>query len=167
MKDLVYTLGPAVVEQPGVLMPHPNVLALLYQLCVLLLPTLMPVPMEEMRGTSVAIFRSSKAEGPAWISLEDFDLSEVDSVKVGVTTSSMFTRGGALSLRLGSADGELVAEHMVENTNLGIPDTMDYFSFDVSQVEGRHDLYISTGPPQHDSAKPDYILGTVEFRKSN
>lgn len=43
LKDLVHTLGPAFIEQPDALVPHPNVIALLYQFCVLLLPTLAPV----------------------------------------------------------------------------------------------------------------------------
>ncbi len=57
MKDLMYTLGPAFVEQPGVLVPHPNLIAVLYQLSILLLPTLAPVLLWAWQSRDTALVR--------------------------------------------------------------------------------------------------------------
>lgn len=43
MKDLMLTLGGIFLEQPGVLVPGPDVIGILYQLSVLIIPPLMPV----------------------------------------------------------------------------------------------------------------------------
>ena len=43
MKDLMVTLGPLFLEQPGVMVPDPNVIGILYQLSVLIIPPVLPV----------------------------------------------------------------------------------------------------------------------------
>jgi hypothetical protein len=43
MKDLMVTLGKVFLEQPGVLVPAPDVIGIAYQLSVLMVPTLAPV----------------------------------------------------------------------------------------------------------------------------
>ena len=63
MKDLMYTLGPAFVEQPGVLVPHPNLIAVLYQLSILLLPTLAPVLLWAWQSRDTALAREILDDG--------------------------------------------------------------------------------------------------------
>lgn len=43
LKDLMVTLGGVFLEQPGVILPPPAVIGILYQLSVLIIPTLLPV----------------------------------------------------------------------------------------------------------------------------
>lgn len=43
MKDMMTTFGPVFLEQPGVFVPGPNLIAIAYQLSVLIVPTLVPV----------------------------------------------------------------------------------------------------------------------------
>jgi hypothetical protein len=43
MKDLMVILGPVFLDQPGVLMPGADVIGIMFQLSVLIVPTLMPV----------------------------------------------------------------------------------------------------------------------------
>lgn len=43
MKDLMVTLGAAFLDQPGVFVPAPGFIGIMYQLSVLIVPTLVPV----------------------------------------------------------------------------------------------------------------------------
>ncbi len=43
MKDMMVTLGTIFLQQPGVLVPGPGVIGILYQFSVLIVPTLLPV----------------------------------------------------------------------------------------------------------------------------
>lgn len=43
LKDLMIILGPVFFDQPAVVVPNPNVIGILYQLNVLIIPTLVPV----------------------------------------------------------------------------------------------------------------------------
>jgi cytochrome c len=122
----------------------------------------MPVPVEGMQGSSVAIYRSGEGER-GWMMFRDFDLTNIATIRVGLATSSMLTIAGEFSLRLDSSDGELVETLMVENSGMGLPDTVDYFDFDVSHLNGSRDIYLTTENLEKESARPDYILGTVEY----
>lgn len=123
----------------------------------------MPVPLDELKGTSVMIYRTPP-DDPAWIRLDRIDLGHLSTVRVGVATTSLFTTGGILGLRLDSPDGKSLGQHKIENTSLGIPDTQDYFEFDVSEIDGTHTLYfISEQEVADERPRPDFILGTLEF----
>jgi cytochrome c len=123
----------------------------------------MPVPVDELKGISIMIYRTAPGD-PAWIRLDQIDLGDLSTVRVGVATTSMFTIGGSLGLRLDSPDGQLLGQHTIENTSLGIPDEQDYFEFDVSGIDGVHTLYFtSEHEVAEDRPRPDFIFGTVEF----
>jgi cytochrome c len=123
----------------------------------------MPVPMEEMRGVSVGIYRSTMSKA-GWVMLKNIDLSGISTVRVGLATTSLFTTGGELALRRDGPDGPVIGRHLVENANLGMPENQDYYDFDVSELEARHTLYlISESEITEDRARPEFILGTLEF----
>ena len=123
----------------------------------------MPIPIEGMQGASIAIYQSVAGES-SWARLDAMDLSDVARVRVGVGTTSLITRGGHLGIRIGAPDGQSLGIEVVENTSMGIPDTLDYYEFDASAVQGVHDVYIvSEHPPEENSARPAFIFGTVEF----
>ncbi|MCX2980107.1 cytochrome C [Halieaceae bacterium IMCC14734] len=121
-----------------------------------------PVPMEGSEDVTLALYLSREGQ-PAYLLFEDFDLSEIRSVKLGIATSSLITSGGSLNLRLGSPDGRTIGTHHIENKNLGMPETLDYYGYDVSDIEGRFDVYLTTDPAGGEAAKPEFILGTIEF----
>ena len=58
LKDLMTMLGPAFFEQPGVMVPGPNVIGILYQLSALIIPTLMPVLIWAWQSRETALMRS-------------------------------------------------------------------------------------------------------------
>ncbi len=58
MKDLMVQLGPLFMEQPGVWVPHGNVIALVYQLSVLIVPTVAPIAVWAWQSRDSALFRS-------------------------------------------------------------------------------------------------------------
>ena len=58
MKDLMLHLGPLFMEQPGVFIPHGNVIALAYQLNVLIVPTVAPIAVWAWQSRETPLFTS-------------------------------------------------------------------------------------------------------------
>ena len=58
MKDLMLHLGPLFMEQPGVFIPHGNVIALAYQLNVLIVPTVAPIAVWAWQSRDTPLFTS-------------------------------------------------------------------------------------------------------------
>lgn len=58
MKDLMLHLGSLFMEQPGVWLPHGNVIALAYQLNVLIVPTVAPIAVWAWQSRETPLFTS-------------------------------------------------------------------------------------------------------------
>lgn len=58
LKDLMVNLGTTFVDHPGAAIPHPAVIALLYQLNVLLVPTLGPIIIWGWQNREAALFNT-------------------------------------------------------------------------------------------------------------
>ncbi len=58
MKDMMFHLGPLFMEQPGVWLPHGNVIAIAYQLNVLIVPTVAPIAVWAWQNRESDLFRS-------------------------------------------------------------------------------------------------------------
>lgn len=58
MKDLMLHLGPLFMEQPGVFVPHGNVIAIVYQLSVLIVPTVAPIALWAWQSRATELFTS-------------------------------------------------------------------------------------------------------------
>ncbi len=56
LKDLMVNLGTTFLDHPAAALPHPNVIALLYQLNVLIVPTLAPVMLWGWQNRDAALF---------------------------------------------------------------------------------------------------------------
>ena len=56
MKDMMVYLGPLFMEQPGVLLPHGSVIALAYQLNVLIVPTVAPIAVWAWQSRDTVLF---------------------------------------------------------------------------------------------------------------
>ncbi len=64
MKDLMLHLGPLFMEQPGVLLPHANLIALAYQLNVLIVPTVAPIALWAWQSRDTSLFLSVLGRAP-------------------------------------------------------------------------------------------------------
>jgi hypothetical protein len=58
IKDMMIHLGPLFMEQPGVWLPHGNVIAIAYQLSVLIVPTVAPVAVWAWQNRESDLFQS-------------------------------------------------------------------------------------------------------------
>ena len=58
LKDLLLNLGAAFVEHPDAAIPHPDVIAILYQFNVLITPTLAPILIWAWQHRAAPLFRS-------------------------------------------------------------------------------------------------------------
>jgi len=58
LKDLMLQLGPLFMEQPGVFIPHGNIIALAYQLNVLIVPTVAPIAVWAWQSRDTPLFTS-------------------------------------------------------------------------------------------------------------
>ncbi len=58
LKQLMVNLGALFMEQPGVFIPHGNVIALLYQLNVLIVPTVAPIAVWAWQSQDTQLFLS-------------------------------------------------------------------------------------------------------------
>jgi hypothetical protein len=58
LKELMVNLGTVFVEHPAAAIPHPNVIAVLYQLNVLIIPTLAPILIWAWQNREADLFRA-------------------------------------------------------------------------------------------------------------
>jgi cytochrome c len=125
----------------------------------------MPVPIEGMGEFEIMLFRAAEdLDSRAYIKLDQLDLVGIDRIRFGVATSKMFTTGGKLAVYIDSPSGELIATVDVENKNIGMPDSADYYEVEIPRITGRHDVYIVADEVVDGrKAKPVYIFVLVEF----
>ena len=66
LKDLMVNLGPTFLEQSGVLVPAPDVIGIMYQLSVLIVPTLLPMLIWAWQNREAPLLQNlfRKARGP-------------------------------------------------------------------------------------------------------
>jgi hypothetical protein len=58
MKDMMFHLGTVFMEQPGVWLPHANVIAIAFQLSVLIVPTVAPIAVWAWQNRESDLFQS-------------------------------------------------------------------------------------------------------------
>lgn len=63
MKDMMVHLGPLFMEQPGVWLPHGNVIGIAYQLNVLIVPTVAPIAVWAWQSRDSDLFTSLLGPG--------------------------------------------------------------------------------------------------------
>jgi hypothetical protein len=63
MKDMMFHLGPLFMEQPGVWLPHGSVIAIAYQLNVLIVPTVAPIAVWAWQNRDSDLFLSVVHDG--------------------------------------------------------------------------------------------------------
>ena len=95
------------------------------------------------------------------------DLTAIEMLRVGVTTSMLFTIGGELTLRLGSMASEPIASATIENKNIGIPSSLTYYNLPVANINGAHDIFLASETlAATGKLSPNFIMLTVEFIRS-
>jgi hypothetical protein len=63
LKELMVGLGPLFLEQPGVFVPHANVIGILYQFSVLIVPTLAPAALWLWQSKESLLLREALGKG--------------------------------------------------------------------------------------------------------
>jgi cytochrome c len=119
----------------------------------------------EQLGGQILIMRSGdSAEKRSFARLNQADLTDIKTLRVGVITSKMFTTGGELSLRLDDMRNAPVAGTVIKNKNLGIPTDLTYYDLAVADIDGTHDIFlISETLAEPGTQSPNFVLVTVEF----
>lgn len=114
-------------------------------------------------GVVMAAFsRADAGETPPYGMLRDVDLTGISQIKVGAIAITPILKGGQLALRLGSADAEPLATYEVEASLVPDPDEAIY-AFDVSGVEGRHDVFVTSGVSEGEGDAPAFVVINLEF----
>ncbi|MEH6581138.1 MAG: ThuA domain-containing protein [Halioglobus sp.] len=122
----------------------------------------MAMHVDQLGGQIVMMQTGDTPASRSHIRLDKVDLSGIEKLRIGVTTSKMITSGGELTVRLDGMDTAPVASIEVENKNIGMPSTVDYYDIPLEGIEGTHDLYLASERLK-DSRGPDFIFITVEF----
>ena len=118
--------------------------------------------------SQIVIMRSGETlKNRSFARLNQVDLTAIEMLRVGVTTSKLFTIGGELTLRLSSMGSEPIASATIENKNIGIPSSLTYYNLPVASISGAHDIFLASETlAATGKLSPNFIILTVEFVRS-